>query len=342
MKIVRLTAENFKRLIAVEITPQGNVIQITGKNGAGKSSVLDSIEAALAGKESIPLRPVHTGAKKACITIDLGEFTVIRTITEEGGGTLTVASKDGAKYPSPQAMLDKLTGKLCFDPVEFSRQKPELQAQTLRKLVGLDFKHLDEVRSSAYAERTAVNRDVKSLETMLAVAQKYPDAPAEEVDVGAVLVELKKARAVNAEKARLKLEEVKAQEEERRYQSILDQLKREYEEAKAIRDKWRLNEEAAHMAFESATTADESVFEQQAANAQEVNRKVQANARAAELAVRLEKRKADAAAHTAAIEKADAEKAKQLREAKYPVEGLGVDDDGVTFNGLPFSQASSA
>lgn len=36
------------------------------------------------------------------------------------------------------------------------------------------------------------------------------------------------------------------------------------------------------------------------------------------------------------------EKAKQLQAAKYPVEGLGVDDDGVTFNGIPFSQASSA
>ena len=43
MKIVRLTAENFKRLIAVEITPQGNVIQITGKNGAGKSSLMGAM-----------------------------------------------------------------------------------------------------------------------------------------------------------------------------------------------------------------------------------------------------------------------------------------------------------
>ena len=38
MKIVRLTAENIKRLVAVEITPDGNVVQITGKNGAGKTS----------------------------------------------------------------------------------------------------------------------------------------------------------------------------------------------------------------------------------------------------------------------------------------------------------------
>ena len=47
MKIVKLTAENFKRLEAVEITPDGNTVLISGRNGQGKSSVLDSILAAL-------------------------------------------------------------------------------------------------------------------------------------------------------------------------------------------------------------------------------------------------------------------------------------------------------
>ena len=179
MQIVNLRAENFKRLVAVEITPRGNVVQITGKNGAGKSSVLDSIQAALAGKDAMPAVPVHTGSKKAVITIDLGEYKVTRTMTPDGGGTLTVASKDGAKYPSPQAMLDKITGKLCFDPVAFARQRPEDQAQTLRKLVGLDFAELEKARAAAYTERTVVNRDVKALEAQVNSARQceYPSLP---------------------------------------------------------------------------------------------------------------------------------------------------------------------
>ena len=36
MKIIKLVAENLKRLTAVEITPTGNVVEITGKNSAGK------------------------------------------------------------------------------------------------------------------------------------------------------------------------------------------------------------------------------------------------------------------------------------------------------------------
>ena len=50
MKIIRLKAENVKRLHAVEITPEGEVVVVAGKNGAGKSSVLDAITYALAGK----------------------------------------------------------------------------------------------------------------------------------------------------------------------------------------------------------------------------------------------------------------------------------------------------
>jgi recombinational DNA repair ATPase RecF len=42
MKITKLIAENVKKLSVVEITPDGNLVQITGKNGQGKSSVLDA------------------------------------------------------------------------------------------------------------------------------------------------------------------------------------------------------------------------------------------------------------------------------------------------------------
>lgn len=42
-KIVQLNVENVKRIEAVEITPDGELVVIGGKHGNGKSSVLDSI-----------------------------------------------------------------------------------------------------------------------------------------------------------------------------------------------------------------------------------------------------------------------------------------------------------
>lgn len=38
MRVVRLTADNFKRLVAVDITPDGDVVVVSGKNGAQASA----------------------------------------------------------------------------------------------------------------------------------------------------------------------------------------------------------------------------------------------------------------------------------------------------------------
>src|SRR3989337_2937510 len=62
MKILKLTAENVKKLRAVEITPTGELVEVTGRNGAGKTSVLDAIWWALAGTKHIQAVPIRTRA----------------------------------------------------------------------------------------------------------------------------------------------------------------------------------------------------------------------------------------------------------------------------------------
>ena len=53
MKIISLYVENIKKIKAVEIKPEGNTVIISGKNGNGKSSTIDSISMALGGKKLI-------------------------------------------------------------------------------------------------------------------------------------------------------------------------------------------------------------------------------------------------------------------------------------------------
>jgi recombinational DNA repair ATPase RecF len=61
MRIVKLQAENVKRLVCVEIEPSGNLIVVGGKNGNGKTSLLDSIMMALAGKSAPDRRSRNCG-----------------------------------------------------------------------------------------------------------------------------------------------------------------------------------------------------------------------------------------------------------------------------------------
>src|SRR5690242_20109026 len=103
-KIVRLEASNVKRLRAVAIEPDGSLVVVSGRNGQGKSSVLDAIWMALGGKKAFPRRPVREGAEEATIRLELDELVVERRIKPTGDTTLAVSSRDGARYNSPQAL----------------------------------------------------------------------------------------------------------------------------------------------------------------------------------------------------------------------------------------------
>ncbi|MBU2110832.1 MAG: ATP-binding protein, partial [Actinobacteria bacterium] len=153
LRVVKLTAENIKRISAVEITPTGDVIVIGGKNGAGKSSVLDSIAYALGGQKLVAAQPVRRGQEKGRVRVDLGDIVVTRSFTATGGGQLVVSDKDGKRQTSPQAILDRLVGRLSFDPLAFATMDPAKQRDTLREIAGLDLTDLDAQRVALYEKR---------------------------------------------------------------------------------------------------------------------------------------------------------------------------------------------
>lgn len=192
MKIVQLTAENVKRLKAVEITPEGAVQIVAGRNAQGKSSVLDAIWMALDWKNAskTTLRPVRDGEEKATVRLDLGDLVVTRKWS--GDKTqLVVESGDGKMKPArPQELLDSLLGHLSFDPLAFTQQSDREQVQTLLGLVKLPFDpdELDAQRQEIYEDRRIVGQDLArakgSFETMTRPAAGLP---AEEVSTAAII-----------------------------------------------------------------------------------------------------------------------------------------------------------
>lgn len=207
MRIISLQAENFKKLQAVEITPEGNFVQITGKNGQGKSSTLDAIWVALAGLDASPKRPIRKGAESAKIRLDLGEIRVTRHFkeTETGSFTssLTVESAEGARYPSPQKMLDGLIGALSFDPVAFIGMDAKAQFNYCRRFVPeIDFDALANADRGDRQRREEIGRlgkQERAAETAIMVPEGTPD---EEIDESALMQELKNAGDSNAARER--------------------------------------------------------------------------------------------------------------------------------------------
>ena len=364
MKIVRLEAQNVKRLTAVDITPQGNTVVIGGKNGAGKTSVLDAITYALAGKSTVCEHPVRRGAAKAKVICELDDFTVTRTFTATGGGTLTITGKDGAKAASPQALLDKLAGSLTFDPLAFTSMPRQGQVETLRGLVGLDFSVIDARREELYADRAVVGRDVQGRKSQIEKLPEYSDAPVEEVKVSNRLDILTDAENRNRENDRKRRELIDMEnmrrervllwkQEDGTISAQIADLAARIEVLRGVQTKRHEDFDAksemqtaeiskARVCVAALADIDTTPIRQQIAEAETVNAKVRANATKRALAASFTRAKAEYDRLTEEIDKIDATKRDNLAAAKFPVGGLSFDDTGVLFNGLPFDQASSA
>lgn len=209
MKIISLRAENFKKLQAIEITPDGNFVQITGKNGQGKSSTLDAIWVALAGLGVAPKQPIRKGAESAKIRLDLGEIIVTRHFKHAESGafttSLTVESAKGARYPSPQKMLDSLIGALSFDPIAFIGMEPKEQFDYCRRFVpDVDFDAFGLADSADRTRRTEIGKLQRQEEAAAVTISVPPDTPAEEVDLTTLTDELGHAAKNNLEEEQRK------------------------------------------------------------------------------------------------------------------------------------------
>lgn len=346
MKIVQLTAQNIKRLKAVSITPEGNTVVISGRNGQGKSSVLDAIAMALGGKALCPDMPIRHGQKGAKVSVQLDgdrPMLVTRTFASDGGSTLTVTSADGKmKYASPQKLLDDLTGKLMFDPLAFTRMRPLEQLALLKDLVGLDLSDLDERRGALYGERTIAGRDVAGRQSQLDAMPDYPEAPAVEVSVADLAGELEAANAQNRERQDAEDEALVLCRQIADREMKIDKGRAEIAEEEKTIVVLRDRAKEADDAVAAIEVIDTDPIRQRINDADETNRKVRENAAKAAAQANFDRAKEAYADLTDQIEGIDQERASLLAAAKFPVAGLGFTADGVTLNGLPFAQVSSS
>ncbi len=188
MRILRLQSENIKRLHAVDITPTGNIVEVSGSNGQGKTSILDSIFWALSGSGAVQAEPIRRGAEKATIKLDMGELIVTRTFRRQEGEKFTTSLKvenaEGASFKSPQSMLDALLSGLTFDPLEFSRMKPKEQFDMLRAFVpDVDFVNIDNLNRGDFERRTTANRrmeEARAAAGLIAIRDDLPEDVADE------------------------------------------------------------------------------------------------------------------------------------------------------------------
>ena len=351
MKIIALQAENIKKLIAVEIKPDGNLVQITGKNGQGKTSVLDSIWWALSGLANIQGNPIRQGQNKAKIRLDLGEVIVTRTFkkTEEGNtlSYLAVENAEGTAIRQPQTMLDRLIGELSFDPLAFSRMTKREQFEQLKRFVpNVDFEAIEKAHQEDYDKRTNVNRQAHEAKVLADAIFVSLEAGAKAVDEAAIVDEIEAAGHHNThiESQKSGIESVKQdiKNKEAQHLRIADQIKQ------LEREQVKLDEEIDALKKRLASTPaipapiDVTPIKARLAEARKTNEKFRQLDKKKEYLSTVEQYNAESDEITARMKTRTDAKQAAIAAAKLPVPGLGFGDGEILLNGVPFNQASDA
>jgi hypothetical protein len=347
MRIIELRANNFARLVAVEIRPDGTLVPIVGKNSAGKTSVLTAIWTALMGRAVAPADPIHDGAERAVIRLDIGDAVITRTFTRGKLGELTtdlkVVAADGTKVRAkPQEWIDRTLAATCFNPLEFVRQPAKVQFDTLRKFVpGVDFDDITKRRQQAFEARTASNHRLNDAKVQAETIVLPPGPEPVAVDTADLVMRLGDATEANSARSATVAEIARLRNEAGRLLDEAEQLRARANTMEKQADQKTLN--ATTLESQLPAVVDTAAISAQLASAQTVQQtRAKFEERRRALAD-VERHKVTSDGLTQAIADLDKQKADAIAAAKLPVPGLTFGDDNVVLlNGVPLSQAGTA
>jgi len=336
MKINKLEIENVKRVRALTLEPSANGLTVIGgRNGQGKTSVLDAIAWALGGDKYRPANAQREGsAIPPLLKVELSNGIIVER--KGKNSALTVTDPKGEK--AGQMLLDAFVEKLALDLPKFMQASNKEKADTLLRIIGVEaeLKRLREQEQQQYNQRRYTGQVADQKAKYAKEMQHYPDVPNELVSVSELIRQQQDILARNGENQRKR-------EQKARFDRELEEAKAAMEAAAA-----RLRQAEMHAAIASKDAQDlqdESTaeLEQSIRHAEDINRKVRAN-------LDREKAEDDAREHARQydllsnqIDATRKEISDLLTGAQLPLPGLSVNDNNeLTYNGFTWGDMSSS
>lgn len=340
VKITSFEAENVKRVKAVALEPASDGLTVIGgRNGQGKTSVLDAIAWSLGGDRFRPTEAKREGsAVDPHLKVQLSNGLVVER--KGKSSSLKVTDPEGRK--SGQQLLDGFVSRLALDLPRFMQANDAEKAKTLLDIIGVGDKlyELDESEKTLYNQRTGIGqmRDVKrgAAENMPA----HPEAPSEPVSAMELIERQQAILAKNGENQRKRQRRAELESERNaaaaEVESAEEQVRIANERLAAAKSRLMdLVSECIEASKTAEQLQDESTaeIEEELSRIDEINAKVRENA--ARLAAQREADELDGQYKdlTERIEAVRAAKRELLEGADLPLEGLSVEGGLLVYNG---------
>jgi hypothetical protein len=339
--IINLQVENIGGAENIQLSPKGKSVTIGGPNRAGKTSAIRGLIAALGGKELLPSDPVRHGAEGGRVVVELPEFIVRLDVSPDRSTRLRVETTDGARFTSPQKMLDKLFGNLSFDPGVFRSMEDRKRKAILMQLTGLDFADLDRLEKDGETDRAYKKKRAADLESVGKSLPADPEAPAERLDISAILKEIGEVGKYNQEITTANF----------RKNQLLNSIKTKKEEIAELEERIA---DLKHWIFDSETQIengkemsdampiDMSALQNKLSQAETLNQKFDRQEKRKQVITEWKAMRDEVENAENYIKSVRKQRADRLAAAKFPIEGLAFAEGDVSYNGIPFAQLSES
>lgn len=335
VKINELLIENVKRVKAVQFEPSADGLTIIGgRNGQGKTSVLDAIAWALGGNNYKPSVPERDGALvPPNLHLELSNGLIVER--KGKNSTLKVTDPNGNK--SGQQLLNEFVSTLALDLPKFINGSDKDKADSLLKILGIGdvLSQLDTKENQLYAQRTEVGRIADRKKKAADEMPMYPNVPKEPVSATELIKEQQEILARNGENEQKR-------QNAARYERMLAEAQIAFDEAKAVLQKAEQDCLTARKSAEDLHDESTAELEKNLAEIEGLNIKIRANStkEAAEIEANNLQQEYDGL--TEQIESVREERSKLLDSAELPLPGLSVKDGKLIYNNMPWDGMSGS
>ncbi|GAI79035.1 unnamed protein product, partial [marine sediment metagenome] len=207
----------------------------------------------------------------------------------------------------------------------------------------IDLNELEEKKKALYDDRTLKGRELKTAQALVKeIPAEAPDLPDKEISVSELSASLMNAsqrsslresqsRGIGDSEKEIEQIEEEIRDHEQAIQTLKLQLPAAKKElTKRIKD------------LKAIPEIDTAPIQEQIDEAEAINTRIRDRNENKTNIKRAAGFQFQYDTLAKKIEKLDESKAKALSNAQMPIKGLGIDEDGITFNGKPFSQIGSA
>ncbi len=335
VKINELLIENVKRVKAVQFEPSADGLTIIGgRNGQGKTSVLDAIAWALGGNNYKPSVPERNGALvPPNLHLELSNGLIVER--KGKNSTLKVTDPNGNK--SGQQLLNEFVSTLALDLPKFINGSDKDKADSLLKILGIGdvLAQLDTKENQLYAQRTEVGRIADRKKKAADEMPMYPNVPKEPVSATELIKQQQEILARNGENEQKR-------QNAARYERMLAEAQIAFDEAKAALQKAEQDCLTARKSAEDLHDESTAELEKNLAEIEALNIKIRANSTKEAAEVEANNLQQEYDGLTEQIESVREERNKLLDSAELPLPGLSVKDGKLIYNNMPWDGMSGS